>query len=230
LDISQSDVGDPGGREIGSATTETAITLGVLAAVERDSTVTQRSIADELGIALGLTNAYLKRCVKKGWIKIHDAPRNRYLYYLTARGFAEKSRLTAEYLSQSFKFFRAARNQCSGLLVMCRERGWRRVALAGRSDLAEIAMICAQTERVALEAIVDEVGSREGAQFSGLPVVTWDDAARFDAVLVTELKTPQRAYDELARRIPAERILHPQFLRIASARTPLSTTQGRRPA
>ena len=45
---------------------ENTITLGVLSAIEEDDRATQRAISRDLGIALGLTNAYLKRCVKKG--------------------------------------------------------------------------------------------------------------------------------------------------------------------
>ena len=44
--------------------TEAEIILGVLTAVEENSRVTQRSVAKDLGIALGLTNAYIKRCVE----------------------------------------------------------------------------------------------------------------------------------------------------------------------
>ena len=84
---------------------ENTITLGVLSAIEEDDRATQRAISRDLGIALGLTNAYLKRCVKKGFIKVRQIPANRYTYYLTPQGFAEKSRLTAEYLSISFNFF-----------------------------------------------------------------------------------------------------------------------------
>ena len=40
-----------------------SITLGLLTAIEQDSTLTQRSVAKDLGIALGLANSYLKRCV-----------------------------------------------------------------------------------------------------------------------------------------------------------------------
>ena len=81
------------------------ITLNLLGLVEENSVITQRFIATKLGVALGLTNTYLKRCTKKGLIKIQQIPSNRYAYYLTPRGFAEKSRLTAEYLKQSFDFF-----------------------------------------------------------------------------------------------------------------------------
>ena len=68
---------------------DSEITLGVLNAVDENSGVTQRGVAKEVGIALGLTNTYLKRCVKKGLIKVQQAPANRYAYYLTPKGFSE---------------------------------------------------------------------------------------------------------------------------------------------
>src|ERR1700757_3071756 len=89
------------------------IVLGLLNSVESDGARSQRRIAAELGIALGLVNAYLKRCVKKGLVKVHDAPARRYAYYLTPQGFAEKSRLTVQYLSDSFSFFRLAKADCA---------------------------------------------------------------------------------------------------------------------
>ena len=82
---------------------EREITLGVLNAIHENAKVTQRSVANDLGIALGLANAYLKRCAKKGLIKIQQIPANRYAYYLTPKGFAEKTRLTTEYLSRSLR-------------------------------------------------------------------------------------------------------------------------------
>src|SRR5258708_10007653 len=133
---------------------EARITLGVLNAVAESTGVTQRSLAQELGIALGLTNAYLKRCVKKGLIKVTHAPANRYAYYLTPKGFTEKSRLTAQYLTLSFDFFRLARSQCSALLAECEAQGWTRIALCGAGELAEIAILCADGHAVQLIGVV----------------------------------------------------------------------------
>ncbi len=113
---------DPGDPEI---------VRGLLTSIERDSAVTQRKLAGDLGIALGLANAYLRRCVRKGLVKVSQVPLNRYAYYLTPQGFAEKSRLTAEYLAYSFDFFRRARQDCSEVLRQCAARGWRRVVLYG---------------------------------------------------------------------------------------------------
>ena len=62
---------------------ENARTLEILDIVQRNEQVSQRHLARQLGVALGLANSYLKRCVKKGWVKVQQAPANRYLYYLT---------------------------------------------------------------------------------------------------------------------------------------------------
>jgi DNA-binding MarR family transcriptional regulator len=82
--------------------------LGLLISIERDKAVTQRKLAGDLGIALGLVNAYLRRSVRNGLVKMRQVSLNRYAYYLTPQGFAEKSRLTAEYLAASLNFFRRA--------------------------------------------------------------------------------------------------------------------------
>src|ERR1700726_998055 len=116
------------------------IVLNLLTSVEHDGERSQRNIAAELGIALGLVNAYLKRCVKKGLVKVHDAPARRYAYYLTPHGFGEKSRLTVRYLSNSFSFFRLAKGECVGVFDAAKASGFDRLVLAGKSDLAEIAI------------------------------------------------------------------------------------------
>lgn len=112
--------------------------LGLLDSVERNGGQSQRHLASELGIALGLVNAYLKRCIKKGLVKASQAPARRYVYYLTPQGFAEKSRLTVEYLSFSFSFFRQAKADCSVLFEVARANGQARVVLAGKSDLRKL--------------------------------------------------------------------------------------------
>ena len=99
-----------------SKTLETQTTLRLLSDIERKEFSSQRAFSVRLGIALGLTNAYVKRCVKKGWIKMRRVPARRYAYYLTPKGFTEKSKLVGEYLTSSLEFFRAARAQCLDIL------------------------------------------------------------------------------------------------------------------
>ena len=99
---------------------EDSVTRELLEVIDEKSDVTQRYLARELNVALGLANSYLKRCVRKGLVKIQQAPANRYLYYLTPKGFAEKSRLTARYLSSSLDFYRKASDSYSRVFAHCR--------------------------------------------------------------------------------------------------------------
>ncbi len=196
---------------------ETAITLQLLSAVEENDAVTQRSMAQELGIALGLANAYLKRCVRKGLIKVKQVPPNRYSYYLTPKGFGEKSKLTAQYLAGSFRFFRNARAQCDAALTRCKTQGWQRVALAGVSELAEIATLSSRDADVTLVGIVDAGTSRK--EFADLKVVQSLEAlGSVEALIVTDLAAPQATYEALEGSLEDTRIITPDLLGILRKR------------
>ena len=188
------------------------IVLGLLSSVESDGTRSQRHIAAELGIALGLVNAYLKRCIKKGLVKVHDAPARRYAYYLTPQGFAEKSRLTVQYLSDSFSFFRKAKSDCAGVFELAKNNGFHRLVLAGQSDLAEIAILCAVEAGVAIVAVVDP--SSESTHFVGVGVCKAfaNVKAAFDAVVVTDVARAKASFDAATAAVGAERVLAPALL------------------
>lgn len=196
----------------GQRTEDGRILLDLLSSVERDGGQSQRRLASELGVALGLVNAYLRRCVKKGLVKVTATPARRYMYYLTPQGFAEKSRLTVEYLSVSFGFFRRAKAECSVLFRAAAERGFHRVALAGISDLAEIAMICALDTGVKVTAVVDDKSMLPS--FFGVPVAssfhTIADAC--DAVLITDLQRTAELTELAGARFEPDRVLTPSLL------------------
>lgn len=188
------------------------IILGVLSSVE-DGATSQRRIASELGVALGLVNAYLKRCVKKGLVKVSEAPARRYAYYLTPQGFAEKSRLSVEYLSSSFSFFRRARADCASVLTEIVARSSSGVAvLAGISDLAEIAIICALDGNITIAAVVDPKASVN--TFMGVPVVTSFEAVPVEvgAVIVTDLNSPYQTFESAVACFGLKRVWSPALL------------------
>jgi DNA-binding MarR family transcriptional regulator len=196
-----------------------AIVVRLLSAIERDSGLTQRRLSQELGIALGLANTYLKRCVRKGLVKMGQVPMRRYTYYLTPKGFAEKSRLTAEYLTVSLDFFRRARRECTALLVHAQSRLWRRVVLFGAGDLAEVAILSANEAGIEIVAVVD--AQREGGFCAGRPVVRDLGSAggSVDAVLLTAVAEPQMQLDSAMAQMAAlglapERLLVPVLLHL----------------
>jgi hypothetical protein len=190
------------------------IMLGLLDAVEQDRAQSQRHLASELGIALGLVNAYLKRCINKGLVKVRHAPARRYAYYLTPRGFTEKSRLTVEYLSSSFGFFRQAKSDCSKLFRLAKAQGVHNVLLIGQSDLAEIAALCAIEETVNIIGLLESSATQK--QFVGLPVFLSFDSisAPFDAVLITDVKNARETCKAAINRFGIERVFVPELLRV----------------
>ncbi len=191
--------------------------LGVLQAVGDGEVKSQRHLASELGIAVGLANAYMKRCVRKGLMKVSEVPARRYAYYLTPQGFAEKARLTAEYLSISFGFFRVARADCAEALHYAGERGWERMALIECSELAEIAALCALESGTAIIGVAD--ARCPVPRFVGLPVVRrLEDLSDIDCALVCSLADSLVAHDEACGLLGPERVLVPQFLRRAWGR------------
>jgi DNA-binding MarR family transcriptional regulator len=203
------------------------IVLSVLTSIERDSAITQRKLAHELGIALGLANAYLRRCVRKGLVKMRQVPLNRYAYYLTPQGFAEKSRLTAEYLAVSLDFFRRARIDCAALFRQCEALGWRRVALYGAGELAEIAVLSAGETSVEVLCVIDS--GQPSRRCGGLPIVpdlatalTRGSHPGLDGIILTDTSAPQASFDALLsiaeqNGLPPCSIVAPSLLRISSA-------------
>ena len=179
---------------------ENEILRGVLELVERNPTLTQRSVAKELGIALGLVNAYLKRCIHKGLVKVSEVPPRRYAYYLTPKGFAEKSRLTASYLAYSFSFFRQARAQLAEIFAVATMRGQRRLALIGEGDLAEIASLVAGKHPIEICGIIAAIHNSEqlAAAVKALGGV--------DAVVITATIGPREIFEAATKFLPPDRV------------------------
>lgn len=193
---------------------DSQILLGLLDSVERDGETSQRRLAADLGVAVGLVNAYIKRCVKMGLIKASQAPARRYAYYLTPQGFVEKSRLTVEYLSYSFSFFRQARSDCTNLLRIAHSHGISRVVLSGVSDLAEVAVICALDAGIEIVGVVD--ADATVARYLSVPVYASFSAVDkpFDAVVITNLKQAAQSTMAALEQFRPDRVLVPQLLGI----------------
>lgn len=184
----------------------------MLSALDDSGHTNQRSVASRAGVALGLANALIKRCVRKGLVKISQVPARRYAYYLTPEGFAEKSRLVTEYLSVSLDFFRRARGAYGDLLAECERHGWQRIALAGDGELAEIAQLAGQGR--ALELVVVDAAQVPGS--NRRPVFpSLEAAGAIDAVVVTDLRNPQVCFEVMVAQLGAERVLAPDFLQIS---------------
>ena len=185
--------------------------LGLLNAVGENSQISQRELAKRTGVALGLVNSYLKRCINKGWIKISEAPANRYLYYLTPKGFSEKARLSTQYLSDSFTFYRLATSSCEDLLRKLVIQKKTDIVLAGASDLAEIMILKSLEIRVHIVSLYDPEYEKD--KFVSIPVSRQiKDRERLDAVIVTSIVRPDLVYEDVQQYLAPGNIFVPEIL------------------
>jgi DNA-binding Lrp family transcriptional regulator len=160
--------------------------LKLLEAVEQNSRVTQRSLATKLGIALGLTNIYLKRLARKGYIKCVNVRSNRITYLITPRGITEKARLTYEFMDYSLHLYGEVRQHLRVVLQECAAAS-RRVAIYGRGEAAEIAYLSLREFGLEPVAIFDE---DNGHEFLGMPVrpIVEHDQVSYDLMIVATLE------------------------------------------
>ena len=175
-------------------------TLGLLSTIARKGEdLSQRELSQRLGIALGLVNSYLKRLIRKGYIKVTTLPRNRLKYILTPRGIAEKSRLTYEYTSYSYRLYRATRQRCRELMSRLAEEGAREVVLYGSGDVVEIAYLSLQESGLKLMAVMD--GQGRGEKFFDFPVLGLEELRRmrYHRLIVAFAGPREEAEAELRR-------------------------------
>ena len=180
--------------------------LQLLEALEAQSTITQRILATRLGIALGLTNLYLKRLIRKGYVKCVTVAPNRLVYLLTPRGVARKARLTYEFMKYSLDFYRDARRHLRRSLAGAVAQG-KRVAIFGTGDAAELVYLLIKDIGLDLAAVFDAEG---GSRFLGLPVlpITAQADVDYDVLVVAVLERPAGTAKLIRRSgVPNEKIL-----------------------
>lgn len=182
-------------------------TYHLLSEIDSGAKITQRSLSKKLGIALGLTNAYLKRLANKGFVKIHRAGANDIRYLLTPEGLMEKSRLTYEYLQYSFKFYASARRQIAGAFQVLSHEGVRSLVFYGAGEVAEVAYISLHETDLTLTGVVDdEEGEDRFFGFDILPSHRLKEL-EFDRVVVTSFRYEEEIVERIkALGIPGELI------------------------
>jgi DNA-binding MarR family transcriptional regulator len=173
--------------------------LRILEELEKDNSQRQRELARNLDISLGLVNSFVKRLAQKGYFKITTIPKNRAKYILTPKGFAEKTRLTYEFIQYSFHFYKKARETLKVLLRDLENDGVRKVVFYGASDLAEIAYVSLKETSLELAGIVDDFKS--GERFLGMTILHPSDLSglEYDRIIVTSISSRGDIYDNLVK-------------------------------
>ncbi len=129
---------------------ETTRALDLLNQIEANPDISQASMADELGVAVGTINWYIKRLVSKGYVKVKRAQRKKLRYIITTEGIALRASPTVDYIRTSFDLYRRVRERAVKCLEELRFNGYTHVRIEGDGEVAEIIRLTCIEQGVAL--------------------------------------------------------------------------------
>ena len=202
--------------------------LRVLELVEERDRITQRGVATELEIALGMVNALIKRLVHKGYIKVKDAPSHRYKYYITPEGFVEKGRLVSKYIASSFKFFGEVRrdyemlaNQVSA--AQSSNNQGIGVCCVGTGEVMEIAQMVFAAHSIDVVCVLDILADEGEQHFQNFRDIPDEIASKIACLVITETRRPHKVFELLASTDGDKEILAPAFMKIKKSNLQLGS-------
>jgi len=175
-------------------------TLKILEEIEKNQSSSQRELARKLNISLGLVNSFVKRLAQKGYLKVTTIPKNRIKYILTPKGFAEKTKLTCDYIQFSYRFYKDTRIRLRNLFQEFMDSNVQRVIFFGIGDLAEIAYLSLQETSLTLVAVIDN--QAVGKQLFGMYINKSDSISTivYDKILITTATSNETVLEELIQK------------------------------
>jgi DNA-binding MarR family transcriptional regulator len=182
--------------------------LSLLQELEKNPIVSQRELANKFGIALGVTNACLKRMGHKGWIRITSLNHHKIGYFVTPKGFKEKTKLTLHLISWTVKHYSTLKKIIGERLLEMQNNNIERVVFYGVSEEMEIALVTLQGTSLKLIGIVEDDEKYFPRVVLGyeLEPVSRVKELNPDAILITALAEIEKKKDRLRELMVAKPI------------------------
>lgn len=182
--------------------------LRLLDEIAKGEPLSQRDLSKKLDIALGLVNSYIRNLVSKGYVTIRNIPAKRYTYYLTPKGFSEKTRLTYQLLQDYTNIYKEARMNFYDLFHGLSASGTKKVVFAGVDEVAEIAYLSLQEVDIELAGVFDD--TKKGSKFFRTVVMPFHEilGAEYDRVILSTFLRREEVYWRLMENgVSGEKIL-----------------------
>lgn len=170
-------------------------TLKILEALEKDYIQSQRELSSALNISLGLVNSLLKDLERKELFSLKTLSKNKVKYSLTQKGQSEKTRLFNKYFQHSFVFYRKLRQKVKLVLKELEDKGVKKIAIFGVSDLAEIIYLTTKETSLIIVTILDD--TKIGKTFFEFKV---EDLYSYDYSKIEKAIITQVDLDEIVKK------------------------------
>ena len=186
----------------------------ILQAIASGERLTQRSLAREMGVAVGLANLLIRRLVGKGYVRIANMGARHVRYLMTPEGWDALATATRASLENTVHLYTQTREQIRDSLAsiseQCAEHE-KRIVFYGAGDVAEIAYVSLQNTDLSLVGVVDD---KRTGRFFNVEISPPDALTRetiggvpYSHVVVTSLRAADAIRERLASRdVPPEKV------------------------
>jgi DNA-binding MarR family transcriptional regulator len=186
----------------------------ILQAIASGERLTQRSLAREMGVAVGLANLLIRRLVGKGYVRIANMGARHVTYLMTPEGRDALATATRASIENTVHLYTQTREQIRDSLAsisdQCAEHE-KRIVFYGAGDVAEIAYVSLQNTDLSLVGVVDD---KRTGRFFNVEISSPDALTRetiggvpYSHVVVTSLRAADAIRERLASRdVPPEKV------------------------
>ena len=106
--------------------------------IAQDSMVTQANLSQRLGMAVGSVNWYIKRLIKRGYVKVSHLDRTRLKYDLTPEGMSVFTERAMQYARDSLTIYKGFRQKAKEVVEELKKQGISQVYLEGEDEIMDI--------------------------------------------------------------------------------------------
>lgn len=161
--------------------------LALLELLDRTRHVSQRQVAETLGLSSSHVNRLLKRLMDDGLVEVEDDQVRPFNYQLTPNGRDRQLTLDREQARAVVERFRALERKILARLKAIRREGVTQVVFYGAGEIMEVALPIAARAGLQVVAIADDDPARHGTHPDGVPIVGGDqlNEIRADKVVIT---------------------------------------------
>ncbi len=165
----------------------------ILDLIEKDAHITQREIAQSIGIAVSLVNNYLDVYEKKGFIKRKYKSTKSVEYFMTKSGLERRKLLNIWYLNASYNVYLSAKDNIIMFLDQIIEKGFKRILLYGAGEVAEILLqVLNDYDKLPLKilAVIDDDTSKQDKKIVSKLIINLNQISDYnhDGILIASYK------------------------------------------
>lgn len=125
--------------------------------IAQDSMVTQANLANRLGIAVGSVNWYIKRLIKRGYVKVSHLDRTRLQYDLTPEGMSVFTERAMQYAKDSLNIYKSFRQSAKEIVSELQKKNISKVYLDGDDEIMDILRLTCIEAGISLNTASDEI-------------------------------------------------------------------------